>query len=346
MDVLTHGLVGAALAQAFAARSEVRSATVAGLGAGVLADADTLLGSTADPLLVVEYHRHFSHALAFAPLGALLAALLLWPLLRRRLPPRRLYLYALLGYGAAGLLDACTSYGTHLLWPFSDARVAWSVIAIVDPLFTLALLAAVAFGLRRASALPARAGVAFACAYLLLGAMQHQRALAIARAHVAQQGHAAEKLVVKPTIGNLLLWRAVWAAGGEAHALGVRAGLGDGVRTYAGGSTPLFDVARDAPWAVPGTRARQDIERFARLSEDMLALDPSRPELLGDVRYAMLPTGVEPLWGIVLDPTRPDAHVAFVTNRHLTPERRRALLDMLMGRDVAQGSARTPVAPP
>jgi inner membrane protein len=68
----------------------------------------------------------------------------------------------------------------------------------------------------------------------------------------------------------------------------------------------------------------------------MLARDPSRPELVGDVRYAMLPTGVEPLWGIVLDPTRPDEHVAFVTNRRLTPARRRVLLDMLLGRDVAE----------
>lgn len=339
MDVLTHGLVGAALAQAVAPRREVRVATIAGLAAGVLADADALLGSASDPLLVVEYHRHFSHALAFAPVGALLAALLLWPLLRRRLPPRRLYLYALLAYGAAGLLDACTSFGTHLLWPFSGERVAWSVIAIVDPLFTLALLAAVVAGLLRTSALPARTGVAFACAYLLLGAVQHQRALAVARAHVVQRGQPADRLVVKPTIGNLLLWRAVWPADGRAHALGVRAGLGDGVRVYPGDATPLFVLERDAPWAAPGTRVRQDIERFAQLSEDMLAIDPSRPELLGDVRYAMLPTGVEPLWGIVLDPSRPDEHVAFVTNRNLTPERRRALLDMLLGRDVAPAAA-------
>jgi inner membrane protein len=308
----------------------------------MLADADALIGSPSDQLLVIEYHRHFSHALAFVPLGALVAALLLWPLLRTRLPARRIYLYTLLGYGVAGLLDACTSYGTHLLWPFSDQRVAWSVIAIVDPLFTLALAAALLIGLRRASALPARAAVAFACAYLLLGAVQHQRALAIARDHAAERGHAAERLVVKPTIGNLLLWRALYVTDSHAHALGVRAGVGDGVRTYPGDTTPLFDLEGDAPWAVPGSRARADIERFARLSEDMLARDPSRPELLGDVRYAMLPTAVEPLWGIVLDPNAPDEHVRFVTNRNLNPARRQALLDMLLGRAVAPGE--TPAA--
>ena len=34
-----------------------------------------------DALLVLDYHRHFTHALAFVPFGALIAALLLWPCL-------------------------------------------------------------------------------------------------------------------------------------------------------------------------------------------------------------------------------------------------------------------------
>jgi len=339
MDVLTHGLLGAALAQACAPRREIGAATVAGLGAGMLADADTLLGSGSDPLLVIEYHRHFSHALAFVPVGALIAALLLWPLLRNRLTPSRLYLYALLGYALAGFLDACTSYGTHLLWPFSSRRIAWSVIAIVDPLFSLALAAALLIGLRARRALPARLGLLFACAYLLLGAAQHQRAALIARDFAAARGHQAERLVVKPTIGNLLLWRAIYVSDGRAHAFGVRAGFGDGVRVYDGESVALFEADRDASWAAPGSRARRDIERFAELSEGMLARDPSRPELLGDVRYAMLPTSVEPLWGIVLDPSAPDAHVRFVTNRNLTPERRRQLVDMLLGRASLPGTA-------
>ena len=43
----------------------------------------------------------------------------------------------MLGYGTGGLLDTCTSYGTHLLWPFSTTPMAWSIIAIVDPVFTV-----------------------------------------------------------------------------------------------------------------------------------------------------------------------------------------------------------------
>ena len=70
----------------------------------------------------------------------MLGAALLWPIFKKRLSFARLYRYSLLGYLLSGLLDACTSYGTHLLWPFSDARVAWHLISVIDPLFTGALL--------------------------------------------------------------------------------------------------------------------------------------------------------------------------------------------------------------
>jgi len=333
MDVLTHGLLGAALAQASAPRDEVRVAALVGLGAGMLADADALLGSSTDPLQVVEYHRHFTHAVAFVPLGALVAALLFWPLVRGRLPLRRLYRYAFLGYLLAGFLDACTSYGTHLWWPFSDERTAWSVIAIVDPLLSVTLATTVLLGALRRSAAPARAGVVLAAAYLALGAVQHERAETLARALAASRGHLPERLAVKPTIGNLVLWRSIYVAGDAAWADGVRPGLLAAPRVYPGSSTPLYDPARDATAPPPGSRARRDLERFTALSDGMVARAPGRPELLGDVRYAMLPTGVEPLWGIVL-PADPARHADFVTNRSLGPERRRRFLAMLLGRDL------------
>ena len=132
MDLLTQGIVGAACAQA-AVRRDNRAAALVGACAGVLPDADALIRSAEDPLVQLEFHRHFSHALVFIPLGAAVAALLLWPLLRRRLPWGRLYLAALCGYAPGGLLDACTAYGTHLLWPFSTEPVAWGVVAVVAP---------------------------------------------------------------------------------------------------------------------------------------------------------------------------------------------------------------------
>lgn len=330
MDLVTQAVLGAVLAQATAPARETRVAALAGGAAAMLADADALIGRADDPLLVLEYHRHFSHALAFAPLGALLAALLLWPLLRHRLPPARLYAYTLLGYLTAGLLDACTSYGTHLWWPFTDGRVAWNIIAIVDPLFTLPLLGGLALGLWRRRAQPARAALALAAAYLLLAIVQQARATAAARAAISARGAVAERLIVKPTIGNLVLWRAVWVGGGRVHADGVHAGAT--VRVYPGASAPLLDVDRDLGWAPPGSRARRDAQRFLELSDGVVTR--SADGTLGDARYATLPTAIAPLWGIALDPTAPDAPPRFVTDRRLSRRDRDRFLAMLLGRDL------------
>jgi len=131
MDVLTQGLLGGVLAQAVARKEEKKLATFVGVMAGLLADADFFIRSSQDPLLNIEFHRHFSHSLIFIPVGAAIACALLWPFLRRHIATGRLYLFCLAGYSMSGILDACTSYGTQLLWPFSDVRVAFNIISML-----------------------------------------------------------------------------------------------------------------------------------------------------------------------------------------------------------------------
>ena len=60
------------------------------------------------------------------------------------------------GFSTHGVLDACTSYGTQLGWPFSDVRFAWSNVSIVDPLFTAPIVLLAATAARRAIPLSAR----------------------------------------------------------------------------------------------------------------------------------------------------------------------------------------------
>jgi len=331
VDIVTQGLLGGSLALAAAPPKEARVAAAAGFAAGLLADADALISSSADPLLVLEYHRHFTHALVFVPVGGLVAAALLWPLARSRLAFPRLYLYCLLGYSMSGMLDACTSYGTHLLWPFSEARVAWSIISIVDPLFTLALAVPLAAGMLRMRARAAQAGLALAAGYLALGLLQHGRAETAAQALAAERGHRPERLLVKPTFGNLVLWRSIYVVKGRAHVDGIRVGAG-AAKIYPGASVALLDPERDLPMVVPGSRAAADTARFVEFSGGFAAVHPERPGFVGDVRYSMLPTSVEPLWGIAYDGTGPDAAVRFATDRRLAPETRRRFVDMLLGR--------------
>ncbi len=144
MDPVTQGALGASVPQAFSRTTTVVAATLFGAVSGMAPDLDFLIRSDTDPLLYLKYHRQFTHSLIFIPVGSLICALVFHWLLGRRwqISFGLTYLFCLLGYATHGLLDACTSYGTQLLWPFSDARFAWNTISIVDPLFTLPLLPA------------------------------------------------------------------------------------------------------------------------------------------------------------------------------------------------------------
>ena len=74
MDPVSQGVVGAAASQLVSSRREKVEAAGIGFLAGLAADIDVIFRSSVDPLLFLEYHRHFTHALVFIPVGALFCA--------------------------------------------------------------------------------------------------------------------------------------------------------------------------------------------------------------------------------------------------------------------------------
>ncbi|GHD61495.1 hypothetical protein GCM10017083_48900 [Thalassobaculum fulvum] len=316
MDPLTQGVLGAALPQATRRKVEVGLAGCLGFLSGMAADLDVLIRSGTDPLLFLDYHRHFTHSLVFIPVGGLLCALALHGLLGRRwrLPFARTLLFCTLGYATHAVLDAGTSYGTMLFWPFSDERYALSIVSVVDPLFTLPVAVLVVLaGLRRRPML-ARLALVWAGLYLTLGAVQHQAARAMAAEIAAARGHQPSRIEVKPTFGNILLWKTVYETPERFHVDGVRPGVLR--RVFPGTSIARLDRARDLPWLDPDTQQARDLERFRRFSDGFVARDPDHPDRIIDVRYSFLPTSVRGLWSIELSPgAAPDAHVRYRTHR-------------------------------
>ena len=301
MDTFTHGLLGAAAAQAIFGKTLPRSAGVIGFVAGMAPDLDLFLGSGTDPVASILFHRQFTHSLLFIPLGALLVSLLcIWMKPFKGARPA-VYGAAFVGYGLHGLLDACTSYGTLLLWPFSYQRVAWDIIAIVDPIFSLTLLAGVLCTLAAQRPRAARVAVCCAALYLGFGLWQLHRATMVQDQLAAARGQVIEHRRVMPLPGSLMSWRAVYIAAGQIYVDGVWVPWWNSTLVKPGGATRLaiFDLLPRAMAERDGTR--RVFEVFAWFADGLIAPIDGVPSTIGDMRYAAEASSLMPLWGMQFD---------------------------------------------
>lgn len=322
MDPLTQATIGAAAAAMVCRRPETRHAVLLGALAGAAPDLDVLIRSEADPLFALEYHRHFSHSLFIAPfIGLLVAALFKGLFFWKHWPYRRLALFGVAGALTHGLIDACTSYGTMLYWPFHSHRESWDIISIIDPLFTipLVLLTVVAFAFRRPGC--AQVAVALCCLYLSLGLYQRSQATDFAMELAAARGHHPEALTVRPSFGNILLWRIVYREGRHYYVDAVRTRpFADAVH-YPGAVVEAYRQESAQGELPPDSVMAKDVERFRFFSQGYLYRHSQQSAVISDLRYAMYPDSVEPLWGIRLNVQQPHTHVAF---EHFRDPSRRA----------------------
>jgi inner membrane protein len=330
MDPVSQGVLGASVPQAISRRKHIVAATIFGAISGMAPDLDFLIRSDTDPLLYLKYHRQFTHSLIFIPIGGLLCALAFYFSLGKRwqISFRLTYLYCLLGYATHGFLDACTSYGTQLLWPFSTERFAWNTISIIDPLFTLPLLALVITGVRRKNPTFGKLAVCWVIAYQSLGIYQHLRVAEIGAALAAERGHTPLRLDVKPSFGNLLLWKVIYELDDGYYTDAVRAG--PGITVYRGQFIPRLDIDRDLPWLDKESQQAKDLARFEWFSRGYLALDPDNPLRVTDMRYSLVPNEATGMWSIWLDPDAgKHEHVMIKQDRDTSGPRRDKLGRML-----------------
>ncbi|MFV8755482.1 metal-dependent hydrolase [Nannocystaceae bacterium ST9] len=293
MDPITQAALGAALAQSVIGERLGRRAWWLGALGGMAPDLDVLIRSAGNPLLELEFHRHFTHSLAFIPIGGLLVALPF--LLRERGDDSRrqrawILAATTLGWATHGLLDATTSYGTMLWWPFSHQRVAWNFISVIDPIYTLALIVGVVVAARRTGKLasddpalrrrvrmPALIGLLVASLYMLLGVVQHARADASQRALAHERGHTIVHARVDTFMFTNLLWRSTYLDDqGSLHADTIALPWWASARVHAGASTPALLLAPDWPSQAPTQRER-DLGLFAWFADGLLYVSPEDP---------------------------------------------------------------------
>jgi len=206
MDSITQAALGASIAGLVAGKALGRPVLLTGALLATLPDLDVLIDYGTAVANFTE-HRGFSHSLfVLAPLSLLIAGLL-WRWKPEPGFPRWLLLTALI-LMTHPLLDTFTTYGTQLFWPVGRP-LAISSIFIIDPLYTLPLLAGcIAFLIRPQALRAITAGLMLSTAYLGWSFVAQQVIIERVQPALAKAGFADAELLVQPMPFNTVLWRA------------------------------------------------------------------------------------------------------------------------------------------
>ena len=330
MDPLSQGTVGAAFAQSVANKNNIFKIGFIGFLAGLIPDLDVLIQSSTDPILSLEYHRHFTHSLFFIPFGSLIFAFLVFPFVKSSMSFKTVYFASLLGYATHGLLDACTSYGTQLFWPFSNERVSWNNISIVDPLFTIPVLIFLGIAIKTKKKIFSFFGIGWIIFYISLGFVQYERALLVATELAKMRGHNVERLTLKPSFGNLILWKSIYQHKETFYVDAIRTALSS---TWClGESIRVFDYQYHLPDLDKESQQKKDIERFRWFSQDYLGYYKEK-NIVTDVRFSMIPNQISPMWGLIIDDQRGvNEHATWWTSRSLDQSQIDLFKDMVKGK--------------
>jgi len=330
LDPLTQGVLGAALPQSISNKKSLGVIGIVGFLSGLAPDLDILIRSESDPILFLEFHRQFTHSLIFIPFGGLICALVLHFLISKRFKIRfkDTWIYSTLGYATHGLLDACTSYGTLLFWPFSQTRIAWNNISIIDPLFTLPLLILIVIAGLKQKRIFAVIAILWAVFYLSLGVYQKNEAIKVSKTIAKSRGHDASRINVKPSIGNILLWKSIYETQDKFYIDAVR--LGWSPKIFNGESIDKINIQSAFPWLMLESQQAKDIKRFNWFSNGYIAINPKNKNQIIDIRYSELPNEIGGLWGIEISKEKGNNnHVEYITNRTMSKTRFKIFKEML-----------------
>lgn len=327
MDPLSQGILGAAAGGVVGGRKMPRASLLLGFLTGLAADLDVYIPTGGDPTVGWIWHRGFTHALTFIPAGAAacFGLFMIIPALRRQW--KTTLLICLAAYATHAPLDALTSYGTQLFWPFTDYRVALDWMPIIDPVWTLTMVALLLVaGITRKPHV-AVAALVFAGLYFSFGAWQHSRAVDAVHALAERRGHTIEHYRATPSLGALSLWRGVYVSDGEVYADGIFVPYIGRTRIRTGESRHHIE-AGDLLELIDDAEARRQFEVFRWFADDLLVPVEGQPTgIISDGRYSADPAGFSPLWGMdfIEDPPR--------RYRPTRQFRRDALLSAMFGRD-------------
>jgi len=217
MDSITQAALGAVVGEAVLGQKLGNRALVWGAALGTLPDLDVLLSPLLDTAGELIQHRGASHSLLVMVIASFVMAPLLAKLWHKDgVNKARAGWFVFWVWSTHVLIDCFTVYGTSVLWPFSDHRVGFNNLFIIDVFYTGPLLATIAWlaWLRKPEQRHRRMrlclwGLGISTAYVVLSLIAKGVASYGFGGDLERRGIAYEKRMEAPTPFNIFLWRAV-----------------------------------------------------------------------------------------------------------------------------------------
>lgn len=175
MDTVTQFTLGAAVGEAVLGKKVGNKAPLWGSVLGVVPDLDVLANPFLNEVQEIIAHRGISHSLLFCAVAAPLFGWLLSRVKWNREAGWKSWSWLVFWViGSHIFVDVCTSYGTQVFQPFSNYALSFNSIFIIDPFYTVPLMAGILSALffRRGSdrrIWANRFGLAVSSLYLLMG---------------------------------------------------------------------------------------------------------------------------------------------------------------------------------
>lgn len=214
MDSLTQIVLGAAVGNAVLGTKIKNKAILYGAIAGTIPDLDVVFGLFLDPIVALEIHRGLSHSFLFATVLAVLLGYGLHRIERAKgVSFKEGFNLVFLGLVTHSFLDAFTTWGTEILWPWNYS-FAFKSIFVVDPLYTLPFIFFLVKSMRETKDMKRRMkwntyGIVVSSAYLFITLILKFLAYNKFEESLDKQQQVFNSLAVKPTAFNTILWNGI-----------------------------------------------------------------------------------------------------------------------------------------
>ncbi|WP_040278892.1 metal-dependent hydrolase [Psychroserpens damuponensis] len=211
MDSLTQIVLGAAVGEAVLGKKIGNKAMLYGAIAGTIPDFDVFASYFTDTVSALSIHRGFTHSILFSVLFAPIFGWLVsrYDTFKNFRSWSWLFFWAFITHP---ILDAHTTWGTQLFWPF-DIRLAFKTIFVIDPLYTLPFLVFLILAMRQKRATKKRRiynniGLLMSSSYLLLTFLF--KSIAFYQFEKALENQKINYLQIdtRPSPLNTILWSA------------------------------------------------------------------------------------------------------------------------------------------